>query len=258
MDNLSHALAGLLIAEGVIQLKIARGTPPSPQFARSAYVVSAVANNLPDLDFLCARLTSPRSLGYLLHHRGHTHTALGALAMAALFVWVWGLALARIRRGLAPGEWSWLWLLGLSGALVHIAMDSSNNYGVHPFWPLYDGWLYGDFVFIVEPLFFAVGIPPLLFAFRSRLARVVLALVLVAIVTLTWLIPFVAFWVALLVTLVSLGALLLARTQSPAARILCAFASAAALVLVFGAMHFRARSLATAALPADARLEDVV
>jgi inner membrane protein len=56
-------------------------------------------------------------------------------------------------------------------------MDFTNNYGVHPFWPLSDRWFYGDAVFIAEPLLWA-ACAPLVFTFRSKLARMIVAAVL--------------------------------------------------------------------------------
>jgi inner membrane protein len=72
------------------------------------------------------------------------------------------------------------------GPLVHVSMDFSNNYGVHPFWPVHGGWFYGDAVFIVEPFFWAVAIPTLLFAARTRVMRFVASLVLVLGVGVCW------------------------------------------------------------------------
>ena len=63
--------------------------------------------------------------------------------------------------------------------LLHIAMDATNSYGVHPFWPFYDGWLYGDSVFIVEPLLWAAA-APLGFLLRTALARALVGAVLLA------------------------------------------------------------------------------
>jgi inner membrane protein len=56
-------------------------------------------------------------------------------------------------------------------------MDFTNNYGVHPFWPLLDRWFYGDAVFIAEPLLWA-ACAPLVFTFRSKLARFIVGAVL--------------------------------------------------------------------------------
>lgn len=63
--------------------------------------------------------------------------------------------------------------------LLHIAMDFTNTYGVHPFWPLDNHWYYGDAVFIAEPLIWA-AMTPLYFAMRTRWARVVVGGLLLA------------------------------------------------------------------------------
>jgi inner membrane protein len=55
-----------------------------------------------------------------------------------------------------------------------------NSYGVHPFWPVENGWFYGDSVFIVEPLYWAAT-APLIFVVRSPVVRWGLALVLLVI-----------------------------------------------------------------------------
>jgi len=138
-----------------------------------ALVTSILANNLPDFDFVYTRITEGK-LGYLLHHRGHTHTlpgaiGLGAVVLALAFVWA---SFRRIRLG--RSERAGLAALALAGPLLHIALDYTNNYGVHPFWPLDDRWYYGDAVFIVEPLFWAVAIPPLALLAETRAARALL------------------------------------------------------------------------------------
>ena len=61
--------------------------------------------------------------------------------------------------------------------LLHIGMDFTNNYGVHPFWPLSNRWFYGDAVFIAEPLLWA-ACAPLAFTFRTTLARLIVAAIL--------------------------------------------------------------------------------
>src|SRR5262245_59270863 len=84
MDNVTHALFGVLVAEA-----LHRTVPPSepglaPRDRRRSLVWLLVAgSNLPDLDFVYARIT-PGKLGYLLHHRGHSHTFVAALAFGAL------------------------------------------------------------------------------------------------------------------------------------------------------------------------------
>ncbi len=181
MDNVTHTLFGLLVAE----LVVTRGrSEPALGFVRSAYFVSAAANNLPDLDFLYARIT-PGKLGYLLHHRGHTHTLLvGLLLGGALYA----LVRFRSRAARSRSDWNVLFGLALAGPMLHIAMDYGNSYGVHPFWPLYDGWIYGDAIFIVEPFLWAVMLPALLYSVHSRVGRALVALT----AALTVVLPFVS------------------------------------------------------------------
>ena len=130
--------------------------------------MSAFANNLPDFDFVYTGITQPARLGYLLHHRGHTHTIPVALALSGAALLALVLAARRWDFGLTRRDFAWLFGLAFGGALLHIAMDFTNNYGVHPFWPFYSGWFYGDFVFIVEPLFIALGIPVYFWYARAK------------------------------------------------------------------------------------------
>jgi inner membrane protein len=173
MDNLTHTLAGLLVAE----LAIARQS--DTRLTRKAYFVSALANNLPDFDFLYTRITSGK-LGYLIHHRGHTHT----LPIALLL----GLALHLAMRTRSKT----LLALALFGPVLHIAMDFGNVYGVHPFWPLYDGWIYGDAVFIVEPFLWATTLPALLYAVKNSVGRTLVGLLLAVTVVLPFLTGLIA------------------------------------------------------------------
>ena len=109
MDNATHTLIGLLIAETAVQLRKDEPTRPN-QFRLAAGFVSMLANNIPDFDALYTWIT-PKPLGSLLHHRGHTHTLLLAVPLALLsvlpFLW-W----AR-RRGWALSTLDRRWLYGL-------------------------------------------------------------------------------------------------------------------------------------------------
>jgi inner membrane protein len=255
LDNVSHTVAGLLLAEAAIQYRLRRAEALSPRFARAALWISALANNLPDFDFLYSRITEPRTLGYLVHHRGHTHTLLVALLLSALLV---GGMQWRMRSDFSRREWAWLWALGLFGGGAHIAMDFANNYGVHPFWPLYAGWFYGDLIFIIEPLFFVLCVPPLLASLRSLWLRITFALVLAGILVLGWLLPWMPFVVALLISAIALLWLFVSFKLDPARRVALTFAACALVVLVFGGTRFLARGSALSSLPAAAALQDVV
>ena len=92
VDNITHAFAGMLIAEACVP----KGHEERRRVRRLAYATSILANNIPDADFVLTGL-SGGPLGYLLRHRGHTHTLLLALPQAAL-VWLAVLGWARLRR----------------------------------------------------------------------------------------------------------------------------------------------------------------
>ncbi|MBK6514351.1 MAG: metal-dependent hydrolase [Polyangiaceae bacterium] len=188
MDNVTHALAGALVAE----LSLARReriAPRSARRARYAVAVSALANNVPDTDVAYDTLLIPGRLGYLLHHRGHTHTIVVGVVLG-LLVALAAIGLGRLRRaGLDRRDERLLLVLGALGPVVHLAMDGWNSYGVHPFWPLYDGWLYGDSIFIIEPFFWIFALPPLIALRRARWWRVLLSSLLAVILALPWLVP---------------------------------------------------------------------
>ena len=142
MDNITHSLVGVLIG--------ARAASKEEKAFWWIVGASVVANNFPDADVLYAsRLSQP--LGTLLHHRGHTHTLLGAAAcgvVCAILIFVFG----RFRgQKFSRGATQAIVSVSLLGAFVHILLDSLNTYGVHPFWPLDNHWYYGDTVFIIEP-----------------------------------------------------------------------------------------------------------
>ena len=179
MDNITHTLIGVLVGETAARLASAAQSRISQEERRKLFVgVMAVGSNLPDLDFLYSFFTGNK-LDYLLQHRGYTHTIAGAALMALLMFAACEIWLRH--RGVTPTRSDRIWLgsIALLAPLLHIAMDFTNSYGVHPFWPFYNGWLYGDSVFIVEPLFWAAA-APLLFISRTLLARTLVGLVLAA------------------------------------------------------------------------------
>lgn len=142
MDNITHTLIGALVGT-----RAAAGLKQS----RNAVVVSSIlANSFPDADIVYASFLSG-DFGYLLHHRGHTHTVPGALGCGVV-VWilVWGFSIAR-RSPLSRDASLLVGAVSFLGAILHLLLDSLNTYGTHPFWPLNNDWIYGDTLFIVEP-----------------------------------------------------------------------------------------------------------
>lgn len=162
MDNLTHSVVGLALGE-LVERSLAPETDPVRQRVRRKLLLVScwAASNLPDLDLLLTPLAA-RPLGYLLHHRGYTHTLLWlipqAIALLALLWLLWPDA-RRLLRTSRPARFGTLFAVGL-GLVLHLAMDYLNVYGVHPFAPFDTRWLYGDMVFIVEPVFWiALGVP---------------------------------------------------------------------------------------------------
>ena len=172
MDNITHSVVGL----GVGAL-IDRSLPPEPDSARERtrqrmlLTIGCLASNFPDLDLVYTRIL-PAPLGYLLHHRGHTHTAVaavGEIIVLLALVWLLWPNARRLLRVSAGARWG-AGLAACAGLALHLAMDGMNVYGVHPFWPFDNHWYYGDLVFIVEPVFwFAFGAPLAAIVPRPRL-----------------------------------------------------------------------------------------
>ena len=167
MDNITHSLVGIALAD------VSLGAKPARTDRRLATGAGIVAANLPDIDLVYSGI-APQPLGYLLHHRGHTHTALGLIALMGLLMLAY--------RGVTPArkikttDRLRLWGLILVSLGSHLLLDSLNSYGVHPFHPIDSRWYFGDTLFIFEPslwLFLGIAVAG---SARSRAARISVAL----------------------------------------------------------------------------------
>lgn len=175
MDNVTHSLVGVAMADLAIGRRVAKGQ--RPLFVGAGII----AANLPDIDLAYVGVTA-QPLGYLLHHRGHTHTVPGlailGLAMVAAY-WFF----PAVRRMRFSGRLRF-WLLIAIALASHLVLDSLNSYGVHPFYPFDNRWRYGDAVFILEPgLWIVLGVA-VAWNGRSRAARMA-AVVPIAILLVT-------------------------------------------------------------------------
>ena len=86
MDNLTHSLVGLAVGELADRSLPQHADPATARTRRRVLLATgALASNFPDLDLVLTPLLAP-PLGYLLHHRGHTHTLLYALPQIALLL----------------------------------------------------------------------------------------------------------------------------------------------------------------------------
>jgi len=136
MDNLTHTLAGLALAESGLKRATRLGT--------AALLLGA---NLPDVD-VASYLFGGNGLAF---RRGWTH---GVLAMAVLplllagLLWSWQRMFPSFRQGIRPGR---LLLLAAIGVWSHPLLDLLNTYGVRLLLPFSERWFYGDALFIVDP-----------------------------------------------------------------------------------------------------------
>ncbi|MHB8302903.1 MAG: metal-dependent hydrolase [Acidobacteriaceae bacterium] len=166
MEPVTHFLTGACLGRS--------GFNRTTAYATLAMTLAAEA---PDLDMLWGihgQVTA------LQHHRGITHTFLGAPFMALLVtggVWLWHrwrsrkqekkpdaspVAQAAGRPQAPPVRWGLIWLLALLADLSHILLDWTNNYGVRPFFPFNPHWYAGSIFFILEPVLFVALLAALL------------------------------------------------------------------------------------------------
>lgn len=167
MDNVTHSLVGLATAR-IINAKVNKDK--DPKISLFIHFVSIFAANFPDLDLLFA-LIDPGIIGYLSHHRGHTHTFFYLIPQALL---LWGLTVYFFK--VTSGKIRlWGFLAIAINMILHIALDFQNSYGVHPFSPFNNKWYYRDTLFIIEPLIWfsllpviLTPIPDFIKAFKSK------------------------------------------------------------------------------------------
>ena len=243
MDNVTHSLAGLLLAESAVRLRARRPLPPD-RIAVVATAASLVAANLPDADLFYTGAGGDR-LAYMLHHRGYTHTVVGVL-IGAVLVWGAVLLVLRLRSRRWPERADARWLLALLAVSTfsHLMLDWTNSYGVHPFWPFDDRWRYGDAVFIVEPWLWVASVPALVAASSARVVRVLLSLVLLAGVTLAWRIDLVSTGAAASLTAGAVASVVLAYVLSPSRRVATAIGGWLAVTLIMAVGSAKAKATA--------------
>jgi inner membrane protein len=244
VDNLTHSLAGMLVADAVCAWR----REARPHVRAAAALTSALANNLPDVDLAYAGLAGPKPLGYLLHHRGHTHTLLLGLPLGWLLgsaIWRW---FRRRHPGAGTAERQLLWGLALSGPPLHLLLDFGNTYGVHPLWPVYSGWLYGDSIFIVEPLWLALAIPCVCRGVNERWLLVLLWSVLGATLVVCWFVPLVASSTRFMLIFLSLASSFVAARVGERARSTFALGACATVAALFQLGASRAKAEVEAAV----------
>ena len=153
MEPVTHFLTGAALGRAFFNRKTALAT-----------LTATLAAEAPDIDIVAY---FNGSITGFAHHRGITHTFIGAPFMAALVLAaVWALErlwLAKRReKRRVKGKWvppspNWklLYLIALIASLSHILLDFTNNYGVRPFSPFLHKWYAWDIIFIIDPYILA-------------------------------------------------------------------------------------------------------
>jgi inner membrane protein len=143
MEPVTHFLTGACLGRSGFNRKTAYAT-----------LAMTLAAEAPDIDVVTS--WGGPVIGFC-HHRGITHTFLGAPFMALAVtgvVWLiaWALRKAGRKPPAQPVRWGWIWLLALIADFSHLLLDFTNNYGLRPFFPIDAHWYAWSIVFIFEPV----------------------------------------------------------------------------------------------------------
>jgi inner membrane protein len=241
MDPFTHTLVGLTAAKAGLE-----------RLSPLATTVCMLAANSPDSDVVVG-FVSDRWV-YLHHHRGITHSIVGAIALAFIvpaIIWLGERTVVRLRRTQPRTRYRGLLLASLIVTATHPLMDWTNNYGVRPFLPWSGRWFYGDLVFIVDPyILLLMGGAGFLATRRGWPKMVLWALLATAFVVLTFLVggrrdpSLEGINIARVVLLVGVISLILVRVLklSRGRERVIARVALAALVIYWGALGFAHRA----------------
>ena len=247
MDNVTHAFVGAAMAECAVPAG-------APARTRQILVATGVAAaNAPDVDLLYTAITEA-PLGYLLHHRGHSHTLPG-LVVLGIAIWSGLRMLPPSRHALRGIERRGLLLIAVA-LLGHLLMDSANSYGTHPFYPFSSRWIYLDAVFVLEPWMWII-LGTVLTLNAARLWRVLVALLTLAPIAVLISVDLISFGLMSAMLAVAAALTFAARGWAPRKRAAMVLGVAAAIFLVMPAVSRAAKSSARRAL-ADVDRGDVV
>jgi inner membrane protein len=169
--------------------------------------------------------------------------------------------LKRKKKKLSEWDKKAIWSLALGGPVLHLAMDGMNNYGIHPLWPLWGGWVFGDTLFIIEPLLWLALFPVVYFSTNRRAFRWAAETILVALFTAVWILPITRWYSALAIGLFGVAMWLATRKAKPRLRAdLCSIVAISVLLVftVCGAYARRVVHAANLELHPTAELHDVV
>jgi inner membrane protein len=136
MDSLTHIVLGACIGEVFIGKK----------FGKRALLLGAVAQSLPDIDFVASFWMSPTK--DLIAHRGITHSLLFLVLVTPLLAWL----ADKWRRPHNIAFTTWLWFFATE-LMTHLALDCFNAYGTGLLEPFSHQRFCVHAMFVADPLF---------------------------------------------------------------------------------------------------------
>src|SRR5262249_29484855 len=110
-----------------------------------ALPILLLASNAPDADVVSS---SGGALSYIEHHRGITHTLLGAPVVAAVLVLLVSLI------GRKPIPWVRGVVTATAGVIVHLLLDWTNTYGIRFLLPFTGEWFRLDITNVIDAWIF--------------------------------------------------------------------------------------------------------
>ncbi|CAN5218169.1 hypothetical protein BH09BAC3_BH09BAC3_26400 [soil metagenome] len=134
MDSITHIVLGAVIGEAIA----------GKQLGKKAMIIGAVAQSIPDIDFLLAIWLRP--VDNLLAHRGFTHSILFAVLLVVIAAFI------ASRRSNLMTRTRWIFFLGIELA-AHLILDSLNNYGVGWFEPFSQVRIAYNVIYVADPFY---------------------------------------------------------------------------------------------------------
>ncbi|MCD6013066.1 MAG: Protein of unknown function transrane [Flavipsychrobacter sp.] len=136
MDSVTHVVLGACIGEVIA----------GKQLGRKVLFLGAIAQSLPDIDFVAASWLSTSA--DLLAHRGITHSFLFIAIVAPILAWLCQKGFRK--RGMTFGHWLFFWGLQI---FIHQFIDAFNAYGTGWFEPFSHQRVSFNTMFVADPLF---------------------------------------------------------------------------------------------------------
>lgn len=157
MDSLTHIVLGAAIGELMAGKKL----------GKKALLIGAVANSLPDIDFIASAFLPTAQDVWA--HRGLTHSLLFIVVMTPLLTWL----VTRIwpRTAMTRKDW---WIFFSVQLFVHIFIDAFNAYGTGWFEPFSHYRVAFHVLFVADPFFsvwLAIAFVALLLLGKNHPAR---------------------------------------------------------------------------------------